>query len=162
MKVKSYSKFLESNSDEYSIYDWYFDLRHDSLSYQEHKKWSEQFIGPGIFSIIDKKIDEIFSMFEKINLDMISDMLVDLYDYVPQNKLKRVYYCVLNGDPEKINDPNTQSKFNGAQCFSNYKDKDKWSVIRDILIDIINMIKVLVGKLNKIKFVVLDSKMIIY
>lgn len=38
MKVKSYDKFLESNTDEYSIYDWYFDLRNNSLSYEEDKK----------------------------------------------------------------------------------------------------------------------------
>ena len=137
MKVKSYDKFLESNSDEYSIYDWYFDLRHSILTYQETKNYSDQFIGPGIFSSIDKKVDEIFSMFEKINLDMISDMLVELYDYVPQNKSKIVLYCILSGDAKDIDEPNTQSKFNGASCYSNRFEKDKWNFIRELLLDII-------------------------
>ncbi len=85
MKVKSYDKFLESNSDEYSIYDWYFDLRHSILTYQETKNYSDQFIGPGIFTKIDKKCTEMFAIFDKIDLGMIDDMMVDLYDYVPQS-----------------------------------------------------------------------------
>jgi len=56
MKVKSYDKFLESNTDEYSIYDWYSDLRHSFLTYEETKKWSYQFIGTGIFTKIDKNV----------------------------------------------------------------------------------------------------------
>ena len=41
--------------DEYSIYDWYSDLRHSILTYEETKKWSDQFIGTGVFTKIDKK-----------------------------------------------------------------------------------------------------------
>lgn len=137
MKVKSYNKFLESNNEEYSIYDWYFDLRNNIVSYEETKKYSDQFIGAGIFTKIDKKVDKMFTIFEKINLDMINDMLVDLYDYVPENKDRKVLYCILNGDSEKINNPNTQSKFNGAQCFSDKHKNNIWSVVRDILLDII-------------------------
>ncbi len=137
MKVKSYNKFLESNSDEYSIYDWYFDLRNSILTYQETKKWSDQFIGPGVFTQIDKKCDEIFAIFDKIDLNMINDMLVDLYDYVPQGKDKKVLYCILSGDAKDINEPNTQSKFNGASCYSESNEKDKWNFIRELLLDII-------------------------
>lgn len=138
MKVKSYDKFLESNTDEdYSIYDWYSDLRHSFLTYEETKKWSDQFIGTGIFTKIDKKCTDMFAIFDKINLNMIDDMLVDLYDYVPQNKYKRVLYCILSGDMEKIEDPNTQSKFNGASCFIEFNDDKKLEIIKDILIDII-------------------------
>lgn len=137
MKVKSYDKFLESNTDEYSIYDWYFDLRNHSLSYEEDKKWSDQFIGVGTFMRIDKKVDEIFAMFDKIDLNMIDDMMVDLYDYVPQGKNKRVLYCILSGDVKDIDEPNTQSKFNGASCYSNRFEKDKWNFIRELLLDII-------------------------
>jgi hypothetical protein len=137
MKVKSYDKFLESNSDEYSIYDWYSDLRHSILTYEETKKWSDQFIGPGVFTKIERKIDDIFSMFKKIDLNMIDDMMVDLYDYVPQNKNKVVTYCILNGDVKDIDEPNTQSKFNGASCYSNRFEKDKWNFIRELLLDII-------------------------
>ena len=137
MKVKSYDKFLESNTDEYSIYDWYSDLRHSILTYQETKKWSDQFIGPGVFTKIDKKCTDMFAIFDKINLNMIDDMLVDLYDYVPQNKSKRVFYCILSGDVKDIDEPNTQSKFNGASCYSNRFEKDKWNFIRELLLDII-------------------------
>jgi len=137
MKVKSYDKFLESNSDEYSIYDWYSDLRHSILTYEETKKWSDQFIGPGVFTKIDKKCDDMFAIFDKINLNMIDDMLVDLYDYVPQNKSKRVLYCILSGNVKDIDEPNTQSKFNGASCYSNRFEKDKWNFIRELLLDII-------------------------
>jgi hypothetical protein len=137
MKVKSYDKFLESNSDEYSIYDWYSDLRHSILTYEETKKWSDQFIGSGVFTKIERKIDEIFSMFEKIDLNMIDDMMVDLYDSVPHNKKKVVTYCILNGDAKSIDDPNTQRKFNGASCFREVKESNKWSVITDLLTDII-------------------------
>lgn len=137
MKVKSYDKFLESNTDEYSIYDWYFDLRNNSLSYEEDKKWSDQFIGAGIFTKIDKKCTEMFAIFDKIDLGMIDDMMVDLYDYVPQGKSKSVLYCILSGDSKDIYEPNTQSKFNGASCYSNRFDKDKSNFIRELLLDII-------------------------
>lgn len=137
MIVKSYNKFLESKSEEYSIYDWYFDLRHNIVTYQETKNYSDQFIGPGVFTKIDKKVDEMFSLFEKINLDMIDDMLVDLYDYVPQGKIKSVLYCVLSGNVKHIDAPNTQSKFSSASCYSESNEKNKWDIIKGILLDII-------------------------
>lgn len=137
MKVKSYNKFLESNTDEYSIYDWYSDLRHSFLTYEDIRKQSDLFIGNGIFTKIEKKIDDVFTIFDKINLNMIEDMLVELYDYVPQNKSKRVFYCVLSGDAKDIDEPNTQSKFNGASCYSNRFEKNKWNFIRELLLDII-------------------------
>lgn len=137
MKVKSYDKFLESNTDEYSIYDWYFHLRHSILTYRETKNYSDQFIGPGVFTKIEQKIDEIFSIFDKIDINMIDDMLVELYDYVPQNKKKVVTYCILSGDAENIDEPNTQRKFNAASCFKESNEKSKWNAITDLLIDIV-------------------------
>lgn len=137
MNVKSYDKFIESNSDDYSIYDWYHDLRFKNIEYEDIRKQSDIFIGNGIFTKIERKIDDMFSIFEKIDINMIKDMLVELYDYVPQGKLKRTSFCMLHGDIERIDDPNTQSKFNGASCFIKLEDEKKLDFIKDILVDII-------------------------
>lgn len=139
MKVKSYQKFLESENlwdDEYSIYDWYSDLRH-GLRIEIIKKWSDIFLGPGILEKIEKRVDDMLSMLSRVDLKMIDDMLVELYDYVPSGKLKNVTYAVFHGDVDRINEPDTQSKFNASSCFIKINNDKKWDIIKDIILEII-------------------------
>jgi hypothetical protein len=163
--IKKYTKFLES-IENYSIYDWYQDLRGDNLT--DIKKWSDHFIGGNLYDRIVKKIDDSFIKFENIELLDIETIIIDTYDIAGSDKIREVYYCMLSGnywDQDRLDKGNIDSKYNGAQLFKVPTQDLRNKILFDILREIVRpTLFISIGKndynlrYNKEMSLVLDDK----
>jgi hypothetical protein len=133
--IKNYKLFLE-NKEEYSIYEWFEELKmmmwsKKNINYNELEKNVERFIGKEWFKKINDKIDSIYNSFSKVNLENIEDRLLYIWDELPENKQKYVYLSVLYGDYYNIYNEN-DTKYNGMINSKNKKD-----ILIHILINIV-------------------------
>jgi hypothetical protein len=141
-KIKTYNKFLESESynnalkdsemdEDYSIIDWFEDLKSDTWNpsnLQRHKVWCEHFIGEGWWDKITSHVDKIFKVLSEVNIKHIKDSMLDVFDIIPEQKERDIYTAVLYGGYEKIND-SSDLKFNGTMPIMDLNDKSRKSQI---------------------------------
>lgn len=125
---------------QYSIYDWFEDLKsfewgHKKTTTSELKKWSDHFIGRGVFQEINNSVDKIMQSLKKVDLDYINDRLLDVFDTLPQQKESSAYLAVAYGDYKNFTEENRR-KFNGLIYVSD-PDKRKERIILSILKDIV-------------------------
>ena len=115
--IKPYSSFLESNLNEYSIYEWFEDLKsmqwnRENINESELKKWTEHFIGDGWYNKIKNRFLEIEKSLDKIDYEHIYDRLYELWDELPSKKKKSVYPTIAYGDINKY-DEEIEYRFSG-------------------------------------------------
>ena len=137
-KLSTYKSFLESNQD-YSIYDFYYDLRHDQwpvagdMSENLVKKYSEKFIGKGIYDKVNDFVDEMFGTFEGIELEDIEYKLTDVTDNLEVETL--TMFGILNCEYTSL-DRDIQSRFNSVKGVRNDNEsrlKTKFNILRDMI-----------------------------
>ena len=108
MKHLKLYKIFESDTNEYSIYDWFEDLKRYQWSKNQKsmvnesslKKWSDHFIGEGYWEKIKDLVDRMFVTMSKVDTDYINDRMYDVYDEIPESKDKWTMCCVAYGDYE--------------------------------------------------------------
>lgn len=114
------SKYNESNwvakQHEYSIYDWFEDLKRDEWSNKVGSKatkmWCDHFIGDGYWDKINNLVDKMFTSLSKVDIDNINDRMFDVYDEIPLTKTNYTMTCVAYGDWNRYDDPSTY-KYSG-------------------------------------------------
>jgi len=109
--LKTYKNIFEdfnkskAYQHEYSIYDFYNDIRKKELP-ENIELWSDHFIGKGWYKKIENKSKNMLEILSDIDLDLIEDRLVDLFDnYIEVNH--EVYTSIAYGnfiDSDKDND----------------------------------------------------------
>lgn len=153
--IKKYKSFLESTDEklwagvqhEYSIYDWFEDLKRyewmtDKENFRESRvikgleSWTSHFIGDGWFNKISNHVDKIFDSLKKVNTEYINDRMYDVYDEVP-DKEKWTMCCVLYGDVDRHNNTN-RTKFNGLISTPTVSDVNKMRVIIHIIKEMVS------------------------
>ena len=150
-KLKTYNKFLESESynnalkdsemdEDYSIIDWFEDLKSDNRrpsNIQRHKVWCEHFVGEGWWNKITSHVDKIFEVLSEVNVRHIKDAMLEVFDTIPEEKERNIYTAVLYGDYEKISDVNS-FKFNGTMPIMDLNEIKKTYIIINILIAMVH------------------------
>lgn len=136
-KIKTYNLFLESNKD-IDIYVFSDMIGGWNKSYDMPivKKYSERFIGPGIFDRVSKIADDIFYTLEQVDVEHLKGILYDVFDELPE-KEGYVYPCVLNCRPENLKEP-VKRRFRGSIGVGEDREKSKRFVICSILKDIVS------------------------
>jgi hypothetical protein len=143
--LEKYNSFLESSESQYSIYDWFEDLKRfqwarnqkSMVNESSLKKWSDHFIGEGYWEKVKDLVDKMFVAMSKVDTDYINDRMYDVYDEIPGSKENWTMCCVAYGDYENHNKPNNR-KYNGLLSVRNPKEGDKLNIIISILKDIVN------------------------
>lgn len=126
--IKKYSKFLESKEDTHiSIYEWFNMLQKENLN--NFDLFADRFIGSGYSSKIKDRVNTIFDILSKIDMEDIDSMLVDVYDSATLNYSKKAILTA-----SYYSEPH---KYNGAHFFKNI-DSIKSSLICDISKSIIH------------------------
>lgn len=119
-KLSTYKSFLESFENDApeipSIYDFYNDLfddfRFGVMPESEVKKYSERFIGKGIYDKVNDFVNQMFETFEGIELEDIKYKLTDVTDNLEVDPL--FMFAILYCDYKDV-DNDIQRKFNGAK-----------------------------------------------
>jgi hypothetical protein len=136
-KLKTYNLFLESFQKdtavmhEFSIFDWFEDLKIDSWTpknVERHKIWCEHFVGEGWWDKIISHVDKLFDILSDVNINLINDAMLDVFDTIPEQKERNIYTAVLYGDYERIDDAN-YFKYNGTMPIMDLNDKARKSHI---------------------------------
>lgn len=126
----------------YSIYDWFEDLKSmqwskKSINNSELKKWSDHFIGSGVYQEISNLVDDIFQSIRSVDYDYINDRMLEVWDELPTGKDKYVMACVAYGDYENF-DKKNMYKYNGLiSVMSPWDDSRKLDVVINIIKDIL-------------------------
>jgi hypothetical protein len=131
-KLSTYKSFLESNQD-YSIYDFYYDLRHGDISEHQAKKYSEKFIAKGIYDRVDNFVEDMFETFEGIELEDIEYKLTDVTDNLEVETL--TMFGILNCEYTSL-DRDIQSRFNSVKGVKNDNEsriETKFEILRDMI-----------------------------
>lgn len=127
--IKQYKLFLESDnrntsaiSIDYSIYDFFQELKEylysdKPIDMNRIKKWSDHFIGDGIYEKVLERTNKIFDALDMVDMGTIKDRLYDVFDEYPY-KNNWVMLCVMYGDYDK-NIDDIQRKYNGSITISN-------------------------------------------
>lgn len=132
----------ETVQNKYSIYDWFEDLKsmqwnNNSINDSDLKKWSEHFIGTGVYQKISNLVDNIFESIRNVDYNYINDRMFEVWDELPINKDKYVMACVAYGDYENL-DKEIMYRYNGLLSVMNPSDDSKKlniiiHIIKDIL-----------------------------
>jgi hypothetical protein len=125
--LKLYSNFSESKINNYSIYEWFEDLKkiqwkNEYINESSLKKWTEHFIGNGWYDIIKNRFLEIEKSLNKIDYEYIYDRLYEIWDDLPYKKYKSVHPSIIYGDINKYNQ-DLEYKFSGMMSYSEDKLK---------------------------------------
>lgn len=165
--IKRYKSFLEKSTNrhphnpddeklwqgvqhEYSIYDWFEDLKSfewmtkpssdaSKVNINSIKSWTNHFIGDGWFEKISAHVDKIFNALEKADPSYINDRMIDIYDEFVPDKEKWTSRCVLYGDVENINKSDKESgKYNGIISIPTISTVNKTRTIIHIIKEIVN------------------------
>lgn len=126
----------------YSIYDWFEDLKsiqwnRKNVNNSDLKKWSDHFIGSGVYQKISKLVDDIFNSIRSVDYNYINDRMLEVWDELPTNKDKYVMACVAYGDYENL-DKEIMYRYNGLLSVMNPSDDSKkLDIIIHIIKDII-------------------------
>jgi hypothetical protein len=147
-KLKTYDLFFESFqketgiSHDYSIYDWFEDLKGMQWSKSPDnlnsvKFWSEHFIGNGWYDKILKLVDDIHTSLQKVDTDFISDKMLEVWDQLPMYKDKYVITSIAYGSYSSIDKYKDWEKYSGTITIQNPNETSRKS---DIIIHIIKEI----------------------
>jgi hypothetical protein len=139
--MKYLKTYNESSNTNYSIYDWFEDLKSmqwdkKPINKSELKKWSEHFIGSGWYDKISNLVDDIYNSFKSVDIDYIRDRMLEVWDELPLEKEKRVMFAVAYGDYKNF-DNELDYKYNGLMPINNINDNSRKI---DIIIHIIKEI----------------------
>jgi hypothetical protein len=142
--LKKY-KLFESDTNEYSIYDWFEDLKRYQWSKNQKsmvdesslKKWCDYFVGSGYWEKVKGLVDKIFISLANVDIEYVNDRMYDVYDQIPSSKEKFTMCCVAYGDYESYNKPNKE-KYNGLIYVKNPKEGGKLDIIIHILKEIVS------------------------
>lgn len=139
--IKKYNKFVESQLSDhikekgYNIYQFWSDVNyyayHNTDPVIDIKKYSDKYIGNGVFDKVNKLVDNIFNALNDIDIDNIKDKMADIFDEFLDKK-NNVSPVILIGDISKYESDN-QEKFNGTR----FGVKDKMKIICLILSDML-------------------------
>ncbi len=143
--IKKYTKFLESRlsgikipptsfSNDYSIYEWYSFIHNaNTMSINESslKLWSDHFIGAGYYDKINNKIKKIFRDLDKVEIDDIDAIYIDIIDLLPYNS-HHTNYAIFSGNYKE-----DELKLNSVDNIKDTSDKTRLQVICGILGDIV-------------------------
>jgi hypothetical protein len=146
-KLKTYDLFFESFqketgiSHEYSIYDWFEDLKgmqwsKSPTNLNSVKFWSEHFIGNGWYDKISKLVDDAYTSLQKVDIDFINDKMLEVWDQLPMEKDKYAITSIAYGSFGSIN-KDDYFKYSGTITI---KDPNETSRKSDIIIHIIKEI----------------------
>lgn len=142
-KLKSYSLFLEDKTLEYSIYDWFEDLKRFQWAQNQKtlvnestlEKWTEHFVGKGYWKEVSDLVNRIINALQKVDIEDIEDRMLDVYDFIPSEKQRWSMCSVVYGDWKNF-DKSNKDKFNGTLSAKEPKDS-RLNIIIAILKDII-------------------------
>lgn len=120
--IKSYLKFTESKNiyiGNYSIYEFFEYLKSlswstsdDEVSGNDYiKTWTDHFVGEGYYQKIEKYIDSLLEIFNKIDINYIKDRFSEIFDTYNDRNRKVNFGVIYNSD---FDNPN---KFNGLIGF---------------------------------------------
>lgn len=129
-------KLFESFDANYSIYDYFEDLKRmqwsNKIDLSLVKKRSDQFIGNGYFDKISSLVDSLENSFSKLDYEFIYDRLYDVWDYLPEEKDKVVMGVVAYGSYENYEEESDR-KYNGMITFNDNKENIIIHIIKEIL-----------------------------
>lgn len=143
--IKKYTKFLESRlhgvripptsfRNDFSIYEWYSFIHNASeMSINESslKLWSDHFIGTGYYDKINAKIKKIFTELDKVEIDDIDAIYIDVIDLLPYDS-HHTNYAIFRGSYRE-----DELKLNSTHNIKDTSDKTRLEIICDILDDIV-------------------------
>lgn len=136
-KIKKYKLFLESNSSkDINIYEFSNMLKgwNTYPSYDDLKRYSNRFIGEGIYTRVNKLVDDMFSAFSKIDLDWIKICLDDFFDdYVEFER--SIDLAIVSKDPRTLK---ANDDYNSISCLDENYIKSKKRIICKILLDMVH------------------------
>lgn len=143
-KIKTYNSFLENKSQDYSIYDWFEDLKRFQWSQNQKalvndstlEKWTEHFIGGGWWKKVSDLVDKMIKSLESVDFEYIDDRMIEVYDIIPTEKERWSMPSIVYGDWIKYDKPN-KDKFNGTISARGLK-KDRLNIIIAVLKDIVS------------------------
>jgi len=131
--IKTY-KVFESIEQDYDIYDFFEELKHNSngksFDMSRVKKLSDRFIGEGVFERIYKMVDSILHSLEDVDINDVKEGMLDVFDEYHELE-SRVMLCMLCSDLDNV------EKFNGMIAVGPNLDNNKPRMICIILRDII-------------------------
>lgn len=147
--IKSYKLFLEEVTGDYSIYDWFEDLKRFQWAQDQKslvnestlEKWTEHFVGEGYWKKVTNLVDRIITALEKVDIESIEDYMQEVYDWTPIGKKKWTMTAVAYGDWKNFEKPN-KTKFNGMLTAKNPKESRLniiISILKDIIIPTLNI-----------------------
>lgn len=143
--IKKYTKFLESRlhgvripptsfRNDFSIYEWYSFIHNASeMSINESslKLWSDHFIGAGYYDKINAKIKKIFTDLDKVEIDDIDAIYIDVIDLLPYDS-HHTNYAIFRGSYRE-----DELRLNSILNIKDTSDKRRLEIICDILDDIV-------------------------
>jgi hypothetical protein len=137
MKVKNYSKFLENQSQEFSIYDFYnycgdVAWHNVKLDEGELKSHIEHFIGTGTWDIINSHFTKIFNVLQSVNMDFIDARMYDIFDEYLNHDVKYAVRCVAYGDFDRW-DAEPERRYNGMMSVRTPDNQSKLSNISSFI-----------------------------
>ena len=118
--MKYLKKYNESKGSDiqnrYSIYDWFEDLKsmewnRKSINKSELKKWSDHFIGKGVYERISNLVNDISKSIRSVDIGYISDRMLEVWDELPSEKDKYVMFAVAYGNYENFD--KSMYRYNG-------------------------------------------------
>lgn len=142
--IRNYKTFLESNQsnqwDGPNIYDFANSLKgwghYPSIT--ELKKYSDRFIGEGIYERVVKLVDDIFDSFSNVDMSWVRVCLDDVFDEYLEFDC-RVELAVLGKDASTYYSNSVyRNEYNSAIIMGDDYRKSKKRIICDILLDMIN------------------------
>ena len=143
--IKKYTKFLESRlhgvripptsfRNDFSIYEWYSFIHNASemnINESSLKLWSDHFIGAGYYDKINAKIKKIFTDLDKVEIDDIDAIYIDVIDLLPYDS-HHTNYAIFSGSYRE-----DKLRLNSTQNIKDTSDKTRLEIICNILDDIV-------------------------
>jgi hypothetical protein len=126
----------------YSIYDWFENLKsiqwnRKSINNSDLKKWSDHFIGSGVYQKISNLVDNIFESIRSVDYNYINDRMLEVWDELPISKDKYVMACVAYGGYENL-DREIMYRYSGLLSVMNpFDDSKKLDIIIHIIKEIL-------------------------
>jgi len=134
--IKEYKKYRVAP---FSIIDWSEELKlynwsNKPIDLDRVKRMSEKFIGIGWFDKISKHVDDIISSFNRVDIDNVSDRLLEVWDKIPFME-KNVEFRFISGSFKNLDEKNGQIKYN--VMYGGDKDSREHAILH-IISDIIH------------------------
>lgn len=134
--MKYLKKYNESNNSDYSIYEWFEDLKlmwvgRKPIDMSELKKWADHFIGENIYESVLKLVDNIFISLQKVDYNYINDRMLEVWDELPLDKEKYILGAVATYDYEN------KGYNNFLTISGTFDNSEKINVVVDIIKDIV-------------------------